>query len=262
MQSYSNFTQEDLDKEVAVTLQNKHRLSNNQNLIKWYQLLYEQIFKNNPKITPASRILEIGSGTSPLRLFVPTVITSDVLPIDHLDYTFDIHQIDKLSEIADGSLDVITMTNVLHHLEYPVEALRKASCKLRSGGIVICVEPYFSWVSSLIYLFLHHEPTDFSAKAPIIERKNGPLETANICMPYLIFFKKKKWLDALSDIYQTDHLKFSFFSSLSYALTGGIANKLSIPRWLFNVILPADRLLARTFPKIFSFEFIVTIEKK
>ena len=57
------------------------------------------------------RILEVvGSGTSPLKHFYPSVLTSDIMPLDYLDYVFDAHDIDCVSVIENESLDVIALT--------------------------------------------------------------------------------------------------------------------------------------------------------
>src|SRR6266404_7274400 len=102
----------------AATLRNRARLGANKNLLFWYRELYRDQFKDFSNPTALS-ILEIGSGTSPLKQFLPNVITSDVLDLDYLDIVFDCHEIDRLVAVQDNSLDVITLTNVLHHLKSP-----------------------------------------------------------------------------------------------------------------------------------------------
>ena len=84
-----------------------------------------------------------------------------MLDLDYLDLVFDCHEIDKLDAIKDNSLDVITLTNVLHHLKSPIEFLNRAASKLKSGGKVIATEPFFSALSTLIFKYLHHETVDF-----------------------------------------------------------------------------------------------------
>ncbi|MGE5209130.1 MAG: class I SAM-dependent methyltransferase, partial [Alphaproteobacteria bacterium] len=140
----------------AVTLRNRARLRANQNLLFWYRELYRDQFKGfaNPS---ALSILEIGSGTSPLKQFLPNAITSDVLDLDYLDIVFDCHEIDKLDAIKDESLDVITLTNVLHHLKNPIAFLNAAANKLKPGGKVVATEPFFSLLSTPIFRYLHHE---------------------------------------------------------------------------------------------------------
>src|SRR5438128_11053298 len=115
-------------KHRAATLRNRALLGANKNLLFWYRELYRNQFKDfsNPA---ALSILEIGSGTSPLKQFLSNVVTSDVLDLNYLDLVFDCHEIDKLDAIKDNSLDVITLTNVLHHLKSLVAFLNRAAGK-------------------------------------------------------------------------------------------------------------------------------------
>src|SRR5207237_7770764 len=114
--------QSDTVQDCAVTLRNRARLSANQNLRFWYRELYRDQFKNFPDPAALS-VLEVGSGTSPLKQFLSNVVTSDVLGLDYLDLVFDCHEIDRFAVIKDSSLDVITLTNVLHHVKSPTAFL-------------------------------------------------------------------------------------------------------------------------------------------
>ena len=145
MRNATTALQNEEAKDRAATLRNRARLGANKNLLFWYRELYRDQFKDLPNPATLS-ILEVGSGTSPLKLFLPNVVTSDVLDLDYLDLVFDCHDIDKLDAIKDESLDVITLTNVLHHLKSPLAFLNRAANKLKPGGKVIATEPFFSAV--------------------------------------------------------------------------------------------------------------------
>ena len=179
-------------KDRAATLRNRARLGANKNLLFWYRELYRDQFRDFPNPSALS-MLEIGSGTSPLKQFHSNVLTSDVLDLDYLDLVFDCHEIDKLGAIEDNSLDVITLTNVLHHLKSPIAFLNRAASKLKSGGKVIATEPFFSLLSTLIFKYLHHEPIDFGISEPELKNVRGPLASANIALPWLIFFRRRDW---------------------------------------------------------------------
>src|SRR5213596_2383008 len=207
-------------KDRTITLRNRARLGANKNLLFWYRELYRDQFKDFPN-TAALSILEIGSGTSPLKQFLPNVVTSDVLHLDYLDLVFDCHEIDKLDAIRDNCLDVITLTNVLHHLKSPIAFLNRAASKLKSGGKVIATEPFFSVLSSLIFKYLHHEPVDFRISEPELHYVQGPLGSANIALPWLIFFRRCEWVERLNEKFDVATLSMRPFSALSYMATGG-----------------------------------------
>src|SRR5216117_313765 len=225
-------------KDRAITLRNRARLGANKNLLFWYRELYRDQFKGFPD-PAALYVLEVGSGTSPLKQFLPNVVTSDVLNLDYLDLVFDCHEIDKLDAIKDNSLDVITLTNVLHHLKRPIGFLNRAASKLKSGGKVIATEPFFSVLSTPIFKYLHHEPVDFRISKPQLEKVRGPLASAIIALPWLIFFRRCEWVERLNEKFDVATLSMRPFSALSYMATGGISRTLPIPHFVYRRLLLA-----------------------
>ena len=245
----------------AVTLRNRARLGANHNLLFWYRELYRDQFKDfrNPA---ALSILEVGSGTSPLKQFLSNVVTSDVLDLDYLDLVFDCHEIDKLDAIKDESLDVITLTNVLHHLRSPIAFLNRAARKLKSGGKVIATEPFFSLLSTPIFKHLHHEAVDFRVSEPQLEHVAGPLASANIALPWLIFFRRREWLLGLNENFDVAALSTRSFSALSYMATGGISGRLPVPHFLYRALFSTDLTISRRFPRFCAAFFTLILTRR
>jgi len=248
-------------KDRAATLRNRARLGANKNLLFWYRELYRDQFKDFPNPSALS-ILEIGSGTSPLKQFLSNVVTSDVLNLDYLDLVFDCHEIDKLDAIKDNSLDVITLTNVLHHLKSPIAFLKRAASKLKSGGKVMATEPFFSVLSTPIFKYLHHEAVDFRTFEPELAHVQGPLASANIALPWLIFFRKPEWLRLLNENFDVATLSTRPFSALSYMVTGGISRRLPVPHFLYRALFSADFTMSRHFPSFCAAFFILTLTRR
>jgi SAM-dependent methyltransferase len=251
------FYQRDLDDTEV----NRSRLRQNRNLMLWYQELYKEMFRAIPDVSER-RVLEIGSGASPLKSFLPNVITTDVLNLAHLDLVFDCHEIAELPDIPDKSIDVITLTNVLHHLRDPILFLNSATRKLVAGGQLLIAEPYFSALSYPLYRCLHHEPVDFRVARPVLGAIDGPLSTSNQAIPYLIFFSRRDWRDELSENYDLDKTRIGYYTSLAYMVTGGISRVFPVPYWLFRPYLGIDRQLARLLPRVFASFFTVTLVAK
>jgi SAM-dependent methyltransferase len=248
-------------RDRATTLRNRARLGANKNLLFWYRELYRDQFKDFPDPAALS-VLEVGSGTSPLKQFLSNVVTSDVLDLEYLDLVFDCHEIDKLDAIEDESLDVITLTNVLHHLKSPIPFLNCAASKLKSGGKVIATEPFFSLLSTPIFRYLHHEPTDFRISEPGLKQVQGPLASANIALPWLIVFRRHDWFNGLSENYDVANCSIRFFTAFSYMATGGISHRLPIPRWLYRVLFTVDLFLSRYFPRLCASFFTVVLPRR
>jgi SAM-dependent methyltransferase len=261
MRSASTGLQNEEANDRAATLRNRARLSANNNLLFWYHELYRDQFKDLPNPATLS-ILEVGSGTSPLKQFLPSVVTSDVLDLDYFDLVFDCHDIDKLDAITDESLDVITLTNVLHHLLSPIAFLNRAANKLKPGGKVIATEPFFSLLSTLIFKYLHHEPVDLRIAEPALKNVHGPLTSANIALPWLIFYRRRDWLERLNGNYDVRRIFVRPFSAFSYMMTGGISRKVPIPGLLYRVMFPIDLALSRYFPWLCASFFTLVLTRR
>ena len=253
--------QADHTQDRAATLRNRARLSANQNLLYWYRELYGDQFKDFAEPTLLS-ILEIGSGTSPLKQFLPNVVTSDVLDLEYLDLMFDCHDIDKLDAIKNESLDVITLTNVLHHLKSPIAFLNRAAGKLKSGGKVIATEPFFSALSTPIFKYLHHEPVELHISEPELKHVQGPLASANIALPWMIFLRQQEWLQQLNDNFDLAVLSIRPFSAVSYMATGGFSHRLPIPRFLYRILFRVDLAVSRRFASLCASFFTVTLTRR
>ena len=239
------------EKDLEQTRASRERLRQNANLMHWYGELYRELLTSDPEIS-RKRVLEIGSGASPLKNFLDSVITSDILQLEYLDVIFDCHEIAETDAIPDHSIDIITLTNVLHHLRDPLQFLRGATKKLAPGGQIVMVEPYFSWLSYPLYKSLHHEPVNFNIDRPVLEEIQGPLSTSNQAMPYMIFLSRPDWRSELADFYDLEKTQHGYFSSLAYMVTGGISRSFPVPQGLYRWYFKMDCWLARRWPKIFA----------
>src|SRR5437660_2051228 len=261
MSSAATVLQSQEAEDRAATLRNRARLGTNKNLLFWYRELYRDQFRDLPNPSALS-MLEVGSGTSPLKQFLSNVITSDVLDLDYLDLVFDCHEIDKLDAIKDNSIDVVTLTNVLHHLKSPIAFLNRAASKLKSGGKVIATEPFFSFLSTTMFKYLHHEAVDFRISEPELSHVQGPLASANIALPWLIFFRRREWLQRLNDNFDLANLSLRPFSALSYMATGGISRMLPVPHFLYRALFPVDLALSRYSPRVCASFFTLTLTRR
>jgi SAM-dependent methyltransferase len=159
-------------------------------------------------------------------------------------------------------MDVIALTNVLHHLKDPIDFLNKAASKLKPGGKLIATEPYFSTLSNLIFTYLHHEPVDLDIVEPILKEVRGPLASANIALPWLIFIKRPGWRERLRVNFEFDEDSFQPFSSISYMATGGISRRLPIPSLIYGALFRLDMLLSQAFPKLVASFFTIKLTRK
>lgn len=247
------------NKDLEDSLKNIEQLRGNLNLMKWYRELFSKLICpiNNAQNL---KILEIGSGISPLKVQFPFIETSDVMNLPGIDFVFDCHEIDLYQPINDREIDYIVMTNVLHHLRAPLEFLNGASKKLKKGGRIIMVEPFASFFTYPLYKIFHHEPMDFSVQSPALPSVIGPLSSSNQAIPQLLFFKRKEWLIQLECSYNLEGMNIEYYPGISYMLTGGISSKFKIPIAIYDRLYALDKWLVGRFPKVFAGFFIVTLE--
>ena len=112
---------------------------------------------------------------------------------------------------------------------------------------MIATEPFFSLLSTGIFRYLHHEPVDLHIAQPELKNVHGPLASANIALPWLIFYQRRDWLERLNKNYDVGSLSVRPFSALSYMMTGGISRKVPIPGLFYRVMFPIDLALSRYF---------------
>jgi SAM-dependent methyltransferase len=227
----------------------------------WYRKLYAHVFDLEPGFEH-KQVLEVGSGMSPLKLFYPHVTTSDVLDLEYLDHVFDCHEIDQYGAVLDHSLDIVTATNVLHHLSSPLEFMVRAAAKLKPQGELVLVEPYCSLTSYLLYRIFHHEGISFDVDYPCQEKVEGPLSSANQALPHMMFFTRPKWLERLEAYYDLSRMRLDFFSSVTYMATGGVSHVFPVPHFLYRALFPIDTFLARAAPRVFASFFITRLTTK
>ncbi|MBF0299200.1 MAG: methyltransferase domain-containing protein [Oligoflexia bacterium] len=246
--------------DIEWTKENRDKLGKNKNLLYWYEKLYLKLFEDLGDIANLA-VLEIGSGTSPIKIFYPSIITSDVMPLPYLDHCFDVHDLGLYDKIKDESLDVVVMTNVLHHLQNPLIAMEQISKKIKPSGRVIIVEPFFSIVSKFVFTKFHHEKMDFDVVSPCLENVSGPLTSANMALPYKIFFMEHSWQEQVGKVFFISYPAV-FFSSLSYMMTGGISRSFPINRLLYKVLFKIDAVLAKFFPHMLASFFCINLKRR
>ena len=252
--------QEVYEEDLKETIKNQQRIVKNRNLLYWHKKLLEKHL--GPKeASQGKKILEIGSGASPVSFFYPDIITSDILNVGSLDLCFDCMEIDSCVEIEDHSLDIILLCNVLHHLPLPIAFLSKAHKKLKENGEgkIIITEPYSSVLSKIIYFF-HREQNNFRVEEASLGEVEGPLSSSNMALPQMIFFKKKEWLAQVTEHYDGSAMELHYYTGLSYFLTGGVSHNFHIPHFLYKLIFFLDQKLAGLFPRIFASFFTVVLK--
>src|SRR5580765_1046343 len=102
----------------------------------WSRLLYPYL-RGSARLTAMDREKQwVAEGEKEFRRVLPQV-SSELLKFVQGDAT--------AIPLPDNSFDVVTCQTVLMHLPRPLDALREMLRILRSGGLLVCVEPNNLW---------------------------------------------------------------------------------------------------------------------
>jgi SAM-dependent methyltransferase len=221
-------------------------------LRKMYEYWYAE-FKNSWPDIENKKVLEIGSGGGFLKDVIPSIITSDIMPLKIVDKVFSAEDM----PFADKELNGICMLNVFHHIPTPENFLSEAQRVLKQGGKIILIEPANSLWGRFIYRNFHHEP--FEPKGGWTIESTGPLSGANGALPWIIFERdREKFLEKFPNL-KIESIKYH--TPFRYLLSGGVSRKSLLPVWLFNTATIFEKLLS-PFSKQLGMFVTIEITKK
>ena len=220
--------------------------------------LYEEAYeKYNVCLakTPANGLaIEIGSGLGFSKERVSGLISTDVLAYPGLDQVVDATKM----KFADGSLRMICMLNVFHHIPDVGAFLAEAERCLIPGGRILILDEHPGWISTPILKYAHAEPFEPHAEDwKFIS--HGPLSSANGALAWIVF---RRDLQRFTNRYPSlKLLRYEPHTPLRYWLSGGLKNWSLLPNWSFSAATFLDRVLTRLSPQFGSFVDVEIIKQ-
>lgn len=207
--------------------------------VEWYTLLCTRLPPD------AASILEIGSGAGFLRDYIPTLITSEVFPLEGVDRVEDATAL----SFADSSLDAIVMTDVLHHIPDVESFFSEARRTLRPGGRLLMIEPWRTGWSSFIYSRLHAEPFRPDADEWRLP-PGGPLSMANGALPWMVFERDRARF--MAEFPELQNTEITPLMPLAYLASGGVSMRaLAAGSW-YPTIRGFERRVLREHGAMFA----------
>ncbi len=204
-------------------------------LKKFYTDLYH-IFLTEAAGDIDGTFLELGSGGGFLKHLSPRVITSDILPLPHIDVCLNALHL----PFKNHSLNGIFMLNVFHHIPDVQQFLSESLRCLKPGGSIIMIEPANTVFSRFIYKNLHHEPFIPNSPAWNFE-STGPMTSANGALPWIVFTRDRELLHKMFP--QLMILSIKNHSPLRYLLSGGFTLKQLAPASAYPIVKGIEFLL-------------------
>lgn len=205
----------------------------------WYTLLSSRIPAGSESI------LEIGSGAGFMKDFIPSLITSEVFPLDGVDRVEDATAL----SFADAELDVILMTDVLHHIPDVTSFFSEAVRTLRPGGRLLMIEPWRSRWSDFVYRHFHPEPFRADARDWRLP-PGGPLSMANGALPWIAF---ERDLAQFQFGFPKLHLgSITPLMPVAYLASGGVSMRIHAPGSWYPAVRGFERKILREHGAMFA----------
>jgi len=221
------------------------------------RLVYQRWVKKIKKFLVEGPLLEVGSGSGPLKDFLPQLILSDV---------FDLPWLDKVIDCMDmpfekNSLGGIICIDLLHHVAKPHVFLEEAARVLKPGGRILLIEPYITVGSYLGYKLLHHEDInfkDYHKGTDKTQTKADPWQ-GNLALANLVFNRDLKHWKTLQP--NLDIIHREIFSLLDFQAAAGFKPYAYLPHWLFKHLIKIEDWISFLMP-VFGYRIFVVLEKK
>jgi hypothetical protein len=204
--------------------------------------------------------IEVGAGPGFFKKFVPTVISTDLIPCPWLDALADAQQLPFRS----ASVANIFGLDMLHHLAAPMDMLREASRVLISGGRLILIEPWITPFSWFFFRFFHQERCDLSA-TPWSESNSGAgvnklAFDGNQTIPYLLFGPRRR-SQTLQSLPQLKLVTVEPFCLFAYLLSGGFNHASLLPLSLYPLVSNFERLTLPLWRQLAALRVLLVLEK-
>jgi len=219
-------------------------------LTKVFRLYYSEFLKAEHSLQIEGVSLEIGSGGGFLKEVYPEIVTSDILPLPHVDRQEDACRLN----FTDESLKGIYGLQTLHHISKPRVFFREAIRVLKPGGKMVFIEPYTSPFGRFIYKNFHHEPCDYTVLQWEFTQTTV-LNDSNQALPTLIFKRDRKQFELEFPELKIESVHYHTF--LIYLLSGGLRYRSLLPGFLFGPALLIEKLLSPLMPWIGTMQTIV-----
>lgn len=219
--------------------------------------VYGDVFERIKGEMITGRTLEVGGGSGNLKALLPDAISTDIQRAPWVDLVCDAQRL----PFAESSFANVVMIDVIHHVEFPLHALREFHRVLRPGGRLVFCEPAITPLSGIFYRLLHEEPVDMSAD-PLasgeISSSRHPWQS-NQAIPTLLTGRfRQRLADALPGLRLVKLERFAF---LAYPLSGGFQEWSLLPAGLAGPLLALEWRTRDLLGRLAAFRLLAVYER-
>jgi SAM-dependent methyltransferase len=219
-----------------------------------YDLWYRCFVKELKKLSHLEgHLLELGSGGSYLKDFIPELITSDIVA-GKADKVIDARSI----PFPDNSIKALFLTHSFHHIPDVSLFFKEVNRVLVKGGCVFFIEVTSTPLSKCIFTIVGDEPIDTKARSWDFKQDNAMMD-ANQALSWIIFERDIKKFNGLFPdlIVKEKH----YLPWCSYLVSGGVTRQEFIPNALSFIPQLID-FLTRPLYRFFSLHWYIKLQKR
>lgn len=218
-----------------------------------------RLFKNNfewmkPYLREDDRIVELGCSHGLAREFLPyrNLVLTDVEKYPWSDEIQDAQHLDY----PDASVDVVFSHSILHHLSYPVLALREIQRVLKPNGYYLVQDVKASILFRLLLAVTKIEAIDFSADPYDLDVPAcgaSPWE-GNNAIPDLMLRDRDKLRQACPQLQLLEAYPVHCILTMNSGGTTSFFPYLPLTDRLLDVVERVDRQLCGRLPGVFALQ--------
>ncbi|MEW5855072.1 MAG: class I SAM-dependent methyltransferase [Myxococcota bacterium] len=205
-------------------------------LRRFYEEVYEQYVDCLDRCPEQGIVVELGSGASFIKRYIPEVITSDPIPYEGVDQVIDATRM----PFANNSVRAIFMLNVFHHIPDSEAFLKEAERVLMPGGRVFMRDQHVGWLSRIILKYAHHEPFDAGAQEWKFA-STGPLSGANGALAWIVFMRDRERFERKFPSFRI--ARYEPNTPFRYWLAGGLKSWSLLPGFAVGAFTRVERRL-------------------
>jgi SAM-dependent methyltransferase len=201
-----------------------------------------------------AKMLEIGSGVSPLKEFIPDLISTDMFLCPWLDLTSSAYFL----PFKNNSLDRIFLMFVCHHLGKIKGFLDEARRCLKSGGEMVIIDPAITIFSKFYYKYFHVDKMDLQLKEWYFDGE-GRLSNSNIAMAWIIFFRDRERFKKLYPDFIIEKIEYN--TCLAFILSGGLRIRQLLPASILKILFNVENWIIQHITNKIAVTMSLTIKR-
>lgn len=206
------------------------------------------------RVQGKAKMVEIGSGASPLKQAIPELINTDLFVSPWLSLSSSAYNL----PFKNYSLDRLFLMFTCHHLGRIKEFLNEAYRCLKPGGEMVIIDPAITVFSRFYYKYFHVDKINVEAKDWGFQG-NGRLSNSNVALSWIVFMRDK---ELFSKIYPDFVIaKTEYNTCMAFLLSGGLRIRQLLPSKILMVLFKAENWIIQNLSNKIAVTMVLTIKR-